>query len=157
MCIRWMGGGVISVREAELSDIDWILPELKAFAEFYASQHNLFSDDDGYNRKTISQLIENHYFMVSCESDKSTGFIAGLISQHLFNPKIKTLTELFWWVKPDFRRSNAGSMLLDDFVKFGESYDWVIMTLEHNSPVKSESILKRGFVYKEQSFIKENK
>ena len=148
---------MISIREAVLSDIDWILPELKAFAEFYASEHNLFSDDDGFNRLILKQLIDGHYFMVSCNDDIPTGFIAGLISQHIFNPKIKTLTELFFWVKPEARGNKSGSVLLNDFVKFGDKYDWTIMTLEHNSPIKSESILKRGFKYKEQSFIKENK
>jgi GNAT superfamily N-acetyltransferase len=148
---------VISIREAIVSDIDWILPELKAFAEFYASEHNLFSDDDGFNRNTLRLLIENHYFMVSLDDVKPTGFMAALCSQHLFNPKIKTLTELFFWIKPEFRGSKSGSALLNDFVEFGKQFHWTIMTLEHNSPMNDSSILKRGFVYKEQSFIRESK
>ena len=145
----------IVLRNAVLSDIEWILPELKAFAEFYASSHSLFSDDDGFNRNTLKLIIENHYFMVSESNEKPSGFIAGLISQHLFNPKIKTFTELFFWVKPEYRGSRAGSALMDDFTKFGEQYDWTIMTLESESPIKDSSILKRGFREKERSFIKE--
>lgn len=127
------------------------------FAEFYASEHSLFSDDDNYNAGILAKIIEDHYFMVSENDGVPSGFIAGMISPHVFNPKILTLTELFWWVKPDFRGSRAGAMLLNDFVKFGDSCQWVIMTLENDSPISSESILKRGFKYKEQSFIKENK
>lgn len=147
---------MISLREAMLSDIDWILPELKAFAEFYATEHNLFSDDDGFNRHTLGLLIDNHYFMVTTSDSAPTGFIAGLISQHLFNPKIKTLTELFFWVLPTYRGGRSGAILLADFIKFGENYTWTIMTLEDKSPVKDSTILKKGFVYKERSFIRES-
>ena len=143
----------ISLREAVHSDIDWILTELKLFAEFYGSQHSLFSDDDGYNRSLIKQIIDGHYFVVSENDGVPSGFIAGMISPHLFNPKIKTFTELFWWVKSEFRGTKAGSMLLNEFIEFGKDYDWTIMTLENDSPVSPESILKRGFKYKEQSFI----
>ncbi len=139
-----------------MSDIDWILVELKQFAEFYASHYSLFSDDDGFNRNTIQLLIENHYFMVSENDGVPSGFIAALLSHHLFNPKIKTCTELFWWVKPQFRGTKAGGALFAHFNKFGEGFDWVIMTLENDSPVSNESILKRGYKFKEQSFIKEN-
>lgn len=148
----WVG---IVLREANLSDIDWLLVELKHFAEFYASSHSLFSDDDGYNRNVLKQLIEDHYFMVSENDGVCSGFIAGMISRHLFNPKITTFTELFWWVLPDFRGTKSGGMLLDHFTEFGSQFSWSIMTLEHNSPVQNESLLKRGYVFKEQSFIKE--
>lgn len=145
----------ISLREATLQDIDWMLVQLKLFAEFYQSSHSLFSDDDGFNRNLLKQIIEGHYFLVSENDGKVSGFIAGMISPHLFNPKIKTFTELFFWVLPEYRGTRAGSALLNAFVEFGKDYHWTVMTLEHNSPIKDESLLKRGFKYKEQSFIKE--
>lgn len=149
----WVG---IVLRDAVLTDIDWLLVELKHFAEFYASSHSLFSDDDGYNRATLKQLIENHYFIISENDGVKSGFIAGMISKHLFNPKITTFTELFWWTRPEFRRSGAGGLLLQEFSEFGKQFSWIIMTIENDSPVKPESILKMGYKYKEQSFIKEN-
>jgi len=151
--VGWVG---IVLRDAVVSDIDWILVELKQFAEFYASSHSLFSDDDGYNRTVLKQLIEGHYFIVSENDGIVSGFIAGMISKHLFNPKISTITELFWWVKPEYRRSGAGGLLLQEFTEFGKQFTWVIMTLENDSPVKPASIVKMGYKFKEQSFIKEN-
>ena len=47
-------------------------------------------------------------------------------------------------------------MLLKKYIEFGKKVaNWIIMTLEDASPVKDESLLKRGFKLKERSFFLE--
>ena len=79
-----------------------------------------------------------------------------MIAPHIFNPKIMTLTEVFWWVKPEHRGSRAGRDLIEEFILWGkENVDWIITTLEENSPVNDSVFLNRGFKPKERSFIME--
>lgn len=85
-----------------------------------------------------------------------TGFIAGFLYPHFFNPDIVVLSELFWWVPEKFRNGRSGLMLFKFFKEFGEERaDQVIMTLEEESPVQPRFMTKRGFRAKERSFILE--
>lgn len=145
----------ISLRRATESDIDFIIKELKLFSEFYGSHHKLFPESEEEARYIIKMFVENHYFIVSENNGQLSGFIAGIEGNHAFNPSLKVLTEIFWWVKAEFRGTKAGAALLNEFNKHGEQFDWTIMTLEDNSPVNPEALLKRGYRNKEQSFIRE--
>lgn len=144
------------VREAYLTDIDWILVELEKFYNFYGSKKLVDFDKVDYNKALIQTLIEKHLFMVAVQDETRVGFIAGLSTDHLFNPSMKTLSELFWWVTPEYRSSRAGAMLLQAFMDIGKNFDWVLMTLEDKSPVKPESLIKRGFKHKETIYLMEN-
>lgn len=150
--------GFFLTRQAEISDLDFVLVELKKFSDFFKSKHPLFGDDEQYNRQLISNLIEKHLFIIAFHEEHGpVGFICGLVMPHLFNPKIKCLSEVFWWVRPEYRMSRAGYLLLKEFVKYGkENCDWVTMTIEDQSPVNPDSLIRLGFKNKEKSFIMEN-
>lgn len=148
--------GVYLIRRAVVDDLDFILVELREFSTFFDSKHKLFSDDIEYNKKVLTIFIEKHLFFVAEIDGVKAGFIVGSLHQHVYNPTLMCLTENFWWVKPEFRGSRAGALLFKEFVRFGEECcDWIVMTLESNSPVKPETLTKRGFKHKESAFIKE--
>ena len=146
----------IVIRKGDHSDIPKVLEELKAFSEFYDSKYNLYKDDET-SSEIIKGIMDNHLFLVALSpEDELVGFISGLIHPHLFNPDIKTLSEAFWWVKPEYRNSKAGSMLLKEYIEFGKlNADWIICTIERHSPVNDETFLKRGFRLQEKSFLME--
>ena len=146
----------ISIRSATLNDIDWILGELKKFADFYDSKKSLYGDES-QSKIALSNLIDQHIFLIADkESVGPIGFIAGLISPHLFNQAIKTLSELFWWVTESERLSRAGSMLIDEFLAWGKANaDWIFFSLEQNSPVDEKCLLKRGLRLQEKQYLME--
>lgn len=144
------------LRKAVEADIEDILKELRLFSKFYSSRHGLYNDDD-YSRSVVLGLINEHVFIIAEIDNKVAGFISGMIIRHLYNPNIVTLIENFWWVNPLFRGSRAGSMLLDKYVEVGKKYaHWIIGTIEDASPVDERSFLRRGFKFKEKSFLLEN-
>lgn len=146
----------ITIRNAELTDIDWLIPELREFSKFFGSKIPLF-DDEQYARDGLKNLITSHLFFVASSGDKPVGFISGLVTNHIWNPKIKVLTEVFWWVIPAYRTaSKAGLMLLKAFTDWGTGHvNWINFTLEHNSPVSDRSLLKRGFKPTETNYLLE--
>lgn len=144
------------VRIANLTDIKWILEELKKFYEFYGSKKLVDFDNENYNQGLIANLVNNHLFLISESNEVRTGFICGVITPHYFNPAMSTLSELFWWVTPEHRSSRAGAMLLSEYTLRGKDFDWVTMTIEDKSPVKPESLIKRGWKHKETVFLMEN-
>lgn len=149
---------MITVRRAQSTDIAALMHQLRHFDVFFGAGRSLMPRDENHAVVLLQSLIAQHVFYVAIDSGESdvAGFIAGHLAAHGFNPDIRTLTELFWWVEPPYRGSRAGSLLLDAYVDDGKRRaDWVLMTLEHDSPVNDRVLLKRGFRMKERSYLLE--
>lgn len=145
----------VTVRPAEGEDIPWLLDQLRAFDEFVQAGYNLFPDLETARAK-VDELVSTQPFFVSESDGELTGFICGYINYHFLNPALLVLTELFWWVIPEHRGTRAGALLYDAFMDVGmKEAHWIIMTLESNSPVKAETLTRRGFRHQETSYLME--
>lgn len=133
------------------------MKELVAFNDFYATKTSLIHADKSYSETFLKNIMNRHLLYI-CEKEEHgpVGFISGFVSPHHFNPSLKCITELFWWVTPEHRKGRAGSMLLDAFIEYGEKEcDMILFTLEENSPVNDGFLVKRGFHLKEKNYLKE--
>ena len=144
------------IRPATLDDVPWLLHEVKEFDRFAGFNKSLIPDDQTVLLTVLEGLIRNHVFLVAEQESVPQGFIVGVLAPHHFNPEIHVLTELLWWVRPEFRVSRSGALLLGAFLDIGQrEADWIVMTLEAKSPVKPETLNKRGFRLQETSYIHE--
>jgi hypothetical protein len=149
-------GKNLRIRCAQSKDLPWIVEELKSFSVFYKSKIPLFPTEE-YALAGMQSHLDNHVLLVAEDDSGLLGFISGIFSTHIFNPKIKLLNETFWWVAERNRFTRAGLMLLDAFTEIGKkSADWTVFTLEHHSPVNDRSLLKRGYEIKETNYLMEN-
>lgn len=147
--------GGVTVRHAEERDIDWLVGQLRNFSLAAETKRQLF-EDEAYARTSLSGMVRDHLVLVAEEPGRRMGFIAGLAAPHPYNPRIMVLSEAFWWVDPAARGTRAGAMLLSQYVAWGREHcDWITMTLERSSPVRDESLTRRGFVPQERSFLME--
>jgi hypothetical protein len=146
----------IEIRRATLEDIPWLLDRLQRFDKHYAAAYSLF--DEAYTRDEFLPGIINHHLFLIAEHQTAgpVGFLAGLITPHILNPKLKTLAELLWWVDESHRRTRAASMLFDAYTDYGRDHcQWVAFSLQHDSPVTNRSIERRGYRFKERHFLME--
>lgn len=147
---------MIKVRQANDNDLSWLLDQLFEFSKFYGTKKNLFGSEQ-YAIDYVTKIVKEHFVLVSENENEKTGFIAGLILQHPFNPEIKLLQELWWWVKPEYRQGRSGYKLFKDFSDFGKKFcDWTVFALEENSPVNDKILLKNGFRHKETTYLRES-
>ena len=145
----------IAVRRAVPTDIDWLVSELREFAEFFNSRHSLMGDEE-YARTGLGEIINKHFCLVATKDDTPVGLVAAYQLPHPFNPKIRLLSEMFWWVSPGARGSGAGAKLLDALIEYGKAnVDWITVAIEEKSPIKPENLEKRGFRLTERSFLLE--
>jgi hypothetical protein len=99
--------------------------------------------------------IKNKSAFVALKGDEYCGAIGGLLHDNLFNPKIKVLTEIFWYVLPEYRKSRAGILLLNAFDKrASEIADEATLSTLPSSVVNNKSLSKRGFNMSEFAFRK---
>ena len=147
---------MISIRRADEGDIDFILEQLKNFAEFLETKHSVFGDEL-YARKGVELLIHDHVFLIAELNGVRAGFISGFFNTHFFNPSITVLCELFWYVLPKYRRTRIGALLFSEYEKIGrEKAKWITMSLNRKTPVKEASLIKRGYQKHEIVYLKEN-
>lgn len=145
------------VRRAVDSDLDWILSQLKIFAPLYGTKRSLYGDES-YAREGLRRTMESHLLLVAVRGETLMGFIAGIVSPHLYNPAIRILCELFWWVSEDFRLTPAAALLFSEFVRWGkENCDWITFGVTETTPIKETSLLRRGFQLQERSYLMEVK
>lgn len=143
------------IRHATKDDLPNLLAEMRKFSDFFQTKTRLYPDE-AHAELVVTDLIEKHLFLIAEEGDELIGFISGYQMPHIYNPSISTLVESFWWVKESHRQSKAGLALLEEFIAIGKKdFDWVICTIEDQTPVKDETFLKRGFKLKEKSFLLE--
>ena len=158
---------VLVVRPAKISDIDWLLVQLKQFAEFDKAKISMWGGPHEQKISVLTNLITNHVLLI-CEKETEpdelgqvgwipVGMICGTLHRHIFNSNIRCLTEYFWWVDPDYRKSRAGILLFKTFDEYGkELADWVTFSLLENSPDFSGYLEKNGFRLAERAYLKEN-
>ena len=152
----------VLLRRAVEDDLPWILDQLVEFDKFSGYKRSLVADMD-HAKRGVLDMIRAHFFMLAINPrlgiqypETFLGFIAGWQTAHPFNPQLRVLTETFWWVAQEHRRSRAGLELLNAFTEWGAlNCDMVIMTLEHHSPVNEKHLLRRGFKRKETAYLLE--
>lgn len=145
----------VTVRKAEFGDIPWLIEQAHAFEEFAGYRRALLRDPL-HARDVFTRLITDHLILIATDGAHQMGVIAGWRSPHPFNPTIRVLAEVFWWVPETYRNTRAGVVLLREFERVGRlDTDWVIFSLEHNSPVREAHLTKRGFRMVERAFLLE--
>lgn len=145
----------MTIRTFKMTDLPWLVKQLKDFADFYGTKKSLFLSATN-TESLLKNLGINHVMFVAEKDGELQGFIAGYFNPHPYNPEIKVLNEAFFWVEPNKRGSRAAIKLLDRFVGFGKRFaDFVSLTLEDESQMSEKHFIKRGFKLKERNFLLE--
>lgn len=145
-----------SVRVATHEDIDWIVDELKRFAALARTKKPLFGSE-AHAVPFISSCIDHHVALIAeSETHERLGVIIGTLCPHPFNPEIRLLSEIFFWVTEAARGSRAAPLLLNAFDLIGsQRADWITLSKFFTSPIHSRSYERRGYRLQEQTFLKE--
>lgn len=149
----------VSVRVATPTDAGWILAELAAFADFYGTKRSRFPNSLSHANTQLLSIINDHLCLVAEDvTGYKLGVIAGLCHADYFNPDIRCVTEVFWWVAEDSRGGRAGLELLAAFTERAESVaDEIRFSLiEGRSPVNERCLTKRGFHLHERCYLRES-
>lgn len=115
-------------------------PELINVAHLYRMTEKVIKDGTGW-------VVE--------KDRKPVGALGALLVGHTYNPEVIVLVELFWYVPEEYRQSRVGLMLLNAFdKKAGECADESTLSLLLESPVRTETIEKKGWLMEELGFRK---
>lgn len=127
-------------------DIPWVIKQLREFGDWYGTKLNMFGDEE-YALQFVEMVAKSHVLLIASDNGERVGLIAGLFTPHMYNPKIRVLHELWWWVVESKRRCRAASMLLDEFTRIGrEKCDWIQFgSVLGKTDVMGRTMARRGY------------
>jgi hypothetical protein len=145
----------IIVRRAREDDLAWINTELREFATLYPSKHSIVGDNS-YWEGGLRGLVKDHLFLIADKDGERAGLICGVLTTNMFNPKVRVLSEVFWWVAKPFRKSRAGYLLLKEYIEWGRNNsDWILLSSIISSKIREKSLEKLGFRLQERIYLME--
>lgn len=145
-----------NVREATLNDKYDIL--LMAKTWYKVSGYQFLKLDNETLLSTIENFISSEtsvIFVVESE-EEIIGFLACLVAPGLFFKGLAA-TEIAWYVSEDYRKTGAGSLLIDKYIEWSESKEakFINMTLiPETSPDVEKFYNSKGFYKKESAYIR---
>lgn len=103
------------IRDARIEDI----PQIVLLGEkFYTASHG--NSDIPFDRKDVTTMLwdnihaDQGIMLVEEREGRIVGMICGVIFTWYFNSKYKSGQELFWYVKPEYRRTTVGVRLIKE-------------------------------------------
>ena len=107
------------IRDASPFDIPAILDMLRNYREKTPLPFLSEADNADYITKILNELMAGRGLVLVAETDKLFGMLIAGISPSLWSPKHLLLTEMAYWVEPEFRGSSAGYRLLAEYQRRG--------------------------------------
>lgn len=145
---------MVTIRRAQATDIPWLASQLALLDNFYSSRCPLM--DPVLVTSQIKITMEQHFFIVSMKNKKPTGFMAGYVNPHPFNPAIRCLSEIVWWVMPEHRHGPSAALLLREFIRWGrKNVNWIVMSLPYKTRINPKTFYRMGFQSRERTFLME--
>ena len=135
----------VYVRAGNIDDKTWITDEIREMAAEQDYFSSLYSEE--HSPKVVEQLLTIGVSLVAENADKKKlGFILGTITPHLYNPDLKVLSHMQWWVHPDHRKGVVAHILFTSFTNMGHEHaDIITLSLRDDVPIKSENLKRYGF------------
>lgn len=152
----------MEIIEARLCDIDDDF--MRMFEDFYNStvlktMHPFCPDTfKRFAEGLTRNHCENSVIFIAQKDNKSIGFIGATLAPIPFCKDVLVANELFWYVDPEHRKTNAGLKLLDKVIgwaKYSGANSIYFVAIEDDmTPVVEKIYGKRGFVKTEHGYMR---
>ena len=101
-----------------------------------------------------NKMMEEETGILVFKDGRPVGCLGGVVLPNIYNPNLTVMTELIWYVLPEYRNTRAGSMLLKAYIKLiEEKADEGTLSTLVTSEVHKRSLEKLGFIPGEFAFL----
>jgi len=107
----------MKIRSANKYDFPHVCNMLRNFRNQTPIDMMKNCDNEGYINKLYHHIILGGGIAIVAETDKPIGMIIGIKDNNIWDPDIKVLRELVYWVEPEHRNTTAGYRLLKEYNK----------------------------------------
>jgi len=110
----------MKIRHANKFDQQEIFRMLRSFRNETPIEEMKYCDNEEYISKMFRHILLGGGIALVAEDDKVCGMIIGVKDINIWDPEIKILRELCYWVDTEYRGTTAGYRLLKEYSKEAE-------------------------------------
>lgn len=100
------------------------------------------------------RVVKDETGLICWKDGKRVGMVGGILLPHHLRPSYVVLTEIVWYVDPDYRQTRAATLLMNGYKKLiDEKADEGIFSLLAHTPVDDSSMERMGFKPYERNYI----
>ena len=123
------------------------------------SQAEDASKDIEHLGKLAFTFINNGYVWLAFDGEEPVGMLAAVMEPNMWNPKVRQMRELIWYVVPEKRKSTVGGRLFKQYCLKGEELKQAgkinVYFTSMMSSTQACDLESRGFRCTERTYIKE--
>jgi GNAT superfamily N-acetyltransferase len=148
------------IREATIEDIPKMVEMASRFHQYALVDKGFkFSPPDFARYSTFLMESSIANILIVDVDEEAVGAIAGAVLPWFMDSSQLVLTELWWWVDPEYRKGGLAFKLLDALTEWGKYLGASKMIMVSIEAEREETVRKyykrKGFSYMEMQFIKE--
>ena len=110
----------MKIRQANKFDLPNVLDMLRNFRSNTPIEMMRECNNEEYISKLFHHIILGGGIALIAEDKNTAGMIIGVKDQNIWDPNLKVLRELVYWVEPQYRGSSAGYKLLLQYNKLAK-------------------------------------
>jgi hypothetical protein len=110
----------MKIRQANKFDLPNVLDMLRNFRSNTPIEMMRECNNEEYISKLFHHIILGGGVALIAEDKNTAGMIIGVKDQNIWDPNLKVLRELVYWVEPQYRGSTAGYKLLLQYNKLAQ-------------------------------------
>lgn len=110
----------MKIRQANKFDLPVVLDMLRNFRSNTPIEMMRECNNEEYINKLFHHIILGGGVALIAEDKNTAGMIIGVKDQNIWDPNLKVLRELVYWVEPHYRGSSAGYKLLLQYNKLAQ-------------------------------------
>ena len=143
-----------TVEPLQASDLHWFTHvAAKRMLEDELERPELFNPQHLY--KLFGKMIADETGWIARVDGEPVGALGAVHVENLFNPEYSMLSELFWYVLPEYRKTRAGVMLFQEFDRMGDELGVErTLSLMPSSDINVQKMAKKGYLLKEYGLRK---
>jgi N-acetylglutamate synthase-like GNAT family acetyltransferase len=107
----------MKIRQANKFDLPSVVEMLRNFRNNTPIEIMRECNNEEYINKLFHHIILGGGVALIAEDKNTAGMIIGVKDQNIWDPNLKVLRELVYWVEPQYRGSSAGYKLLLQYNK----------------------------------------
>lgn len=141
------------VRVATEADRRWVIHHAsKDMIEQEVKRKDLFEPHQLH--LLYHRVVKDGTGLICWKDGKRVGMIGGILLPHHLKPEMTVLTEIVWYIDPDYRQTRATLKLIQAYKGLiDEKADEGIFTLLAGTPIEDASMARFGFQPYERNFI----
>jgi N-acetylglutamate synthase-like GNAT family acetyltransferase len=111
----------VQIRDASPFDVPRILTMLRNYRKQTPLPFLEEVNNADYVSRMLAELMAGRGVVLVAEHEELVGMLIACISPSMWSPDHLLLTEMAYWVEPEFRGGTAGYRLLAEYQKRGEA------------------------------------